>query len=50
MKNYTCEELKKDIDRISVSIIRPLEVELRNYLDKCGLFYKVFMRIKKSNS
>lgn len=50
MKEQTYEEMRKDIDSISPSVIKDLEKDLREYLDKCGLFYKVFSRIKKSNS
>lgn len=50
MEETTYGRLEKDIDGILVSAIRPLEYEIRGYLDKCGLFYKVFARIKNSNS
>ena len=49
MKNEFTE-MEKNIDSISISVIKPLEMALRNYLDKCGLFYKVFSRIKSSKS
>lgn len=42
--------MKVDIDSISVSTIKDLENEIKEYLDKCGLFYKVFPRIKTSRS
>ena len=44
------EKMKIDIDSISVSTIKELENEIKEYLDKCGLFYKVFPRIKTSKS
>ena len=39
------EDMEKNIDSISISVIKPLERDLRSYLDKCGLFYKIFTRI-----
>lgn len=42
--------MRKNIDSISVSVIKPIEIKLRSYLDKCGLFYKIFSRIKSSKS
>lgn len=50
MGENTYEHLGKDIDGILLSTVKPLEHEIRKYLNKCGLFYKVFVRIKKSNS
>lgn len=44
------EDMEKNIDSISISVIKPLERDLRSYLDKCGLFYKIFTRIKGSKS
>lgn len=44
------KDMERNIDSISVSAIKPLEKDLRGYLDKCGLFYKVFARIKRSKS
>lgn len=49
MKN-TISDIERNIDSISISIIKPLEVQIKEYLDKCGLFYKVFSRIKSSKS
>lgn len=43
-------QMSRDISGISISAIKELENEIKNYLDKCGLFYKVFSRIKTSNS
>lgn len=50
MKQWTYDEMKYDIDNISLATIKGLENQLKDYLDKCGLFYKVFSRIKSSVS
>lgn len=50
MECNTYDQLKIDINRISISTIKELENDIKNYLDKCGLFYKVFVRIKTANS
>ncbi len=50
MDKKLLEKMKVDIDSISVSTIKELESEIKEYLDKCGLFYKVFPRIKTSKS
>ena len=50
MDKRLLERMKTDIDGISVSVIKNLENEIKEYLDKCGLFYKVFPRIKSSKS
>lgn len=50
MDKKLLEKMKIDIDSISVSTIKELENEIKEYLDKCGLFYKVFPRIKTSKS
>ena len=42
--------IKREIPSISSSIIKELEKDITLYLDKCGLFYKVFSRIKSSDS
>ena len=44
--NDKFDDMSRNIDSISISVIKPLEIQIRNYLDKCGLFYKVFSRIK----
>lgn len=44
------KQIKRDIPKISVSTIKDLEEKIKDYLDKCGLFYKVFSRIKSVNS
>ncbi len=44
------EQLKMNVSGVSFSIIKELENEIKNYLDKCGLFYKVFSRIKTADS
>lgn len=43
-------ELSNQIGGITESAIRDLEKEIRKYLDKCGMFYKLFSRIKDVNS
>ena len=48
--NDKFDDMSRNIDSISISVIKPLEIQIRNYLDKCGLFYKVFSRIKGSKS
>lgn len=48
MNNF--EELRKNIDGISSSSVKELEKEICNYLDRCGLFYKVFLRVKSGAS
>lgn len=50
MMNDTYVQLKRDIDKIPFSTVKMLENQIKTYLDKCGLFYKVFTRIKDSNS
>lgn len=50
MMQNIVEEIGKDVDNIPISAVRPLEVQLKEYLDKCGLFYKVFARVKGSKS
>lgn len=48
--NNKFKDMERNIDSISISVIKSLEKELKSYLDKCGLFYKVFSRIKSSKS
>lgn len=48
--NDAFKDMGRNIDSIAVSVIKSLEKELKSYLDKCGLFYKVFSRIKSSKS
>lgn len=50
MRKNTYDQMRTDINRISISTIKELETEIKNYLDKCGLFYKVLARIKTENS
>ena len=50
MDDKTYESMKRDVERISIVTIKSLEEEIRVYLNKCGLFYKIFTRIKSSNS
>ena len=44
------EEIQRNVDYISHAVPRDLEQEIRGYLDKCGLFYKSFLRVKKGAS
>ncbi len=44
------ENMVKQIDSIQMSAFRDLENEIKKYLDKCGLFYKIFSRVKKGDS
>lgn len=41
---------KHSVDGITPVVTKEIEHELRNYLDKCGLFYKCFVRIKSGQS
>ncbi len=50
MVELSYEELNRDVARILPSTIRDLEMHLKSYLDKCGLFYKCFCRVKSANS
>lgn len=50
MRYNTYDKMRTDLNRISISTIKELENEIKKYLDKCGLFYKVFARIKTANS
>lgn len=50
MDKKILDQMKIDIDSITISVIKELENELKNYLDKCGIFYKLFSRIKSSKS
>lgn len=50
MEQSMYNKMKSDLDSISLNTIRELEQQLKNYMDKCGLFYKVFSRIKSSTS
>lgn len=50
MRENTYNQMKRDISSISISTIKELDNEIKMYLDKCGLFYKVFTRIKTANS
>lgn len=44
------DKMRVDVDSISNSTIKDLETEIRSYLDKCGLFYKCFTRVKSGQS
>lgn len=48
MINYT--ELTENVNAISPSIGKQVEQEISSYLDRCGLFYKIFSRIKTGAS
>lgn len=50
MEQNKYDEIKTDISKISISTIKELENEIKDYLNKCGLFYKVFSRIKTAKS
>lgn len=50
MTNDEYARLKYDIGSISPSTIKDLESDVRCYLDRCGLFYKSFRRIKQPQS
>lgn len=47
-EEYNC--MRYDVDRISINTIKEMEESVKGYLDKCGVFYKNFSRIKKGNS
>lgn len=40
----------REIDGIPYSAIRDLENEMRRHLDKCGLYYRLFGRVKSASS
>ncbi len=40
----------RDMQGVSTSLVRDLESDIRQYLDRCGLFYKCFSRVKKPDS
>jgi putative GTP pyrophosphokinase len=44
------EKLRSDVDAISIATVKELVSYIRTYLDKCGLFYKCFIRIKSGHS
>ena len=44
------ENLQRDIDSIPSSSIKDIDIDLRRYLDIAGIFYKTFLRVKKSAS
>lgn len=44
------ETLSKEVEAISPAVTRELEKRVEQYLDKCGLLYKHFSRIKSSKS
>lgn len=49
-KMNSLEKLQRDIDSISNSSVKEIETEIIRYLDRTGVFYKTFMRVKKSAS
>ena len=50
MEKRIYDQIRDDISKISIATIKDLEGEIRDYLDKCGLFYKLFSRIKTVTS
>lgn len=46
--NY--ERLTQEMTSITASITRDLEKELKDLLDRCGLYYKCFCRVKTASS
>lgn len=51
IKEITLANLKRDIDGIpKASIVKELDGIIKGWLDQCGLFYKLFVRVKKSES
>lgn len=44
------KKLRTEVDALSTSVVKALENEIRSYLDKCGIFYKIFIRIKSGQS
>lgn len=50
MDKVRLDKIRRDISGISPSAIKELERDIKRYLDKCGLFYKVFSRIKTAES
>lgn len=50
MEQKIRNQIKKEIPENSYAVIKDLESEIKKYLDKCGLFYKVFSRIKSPKS
>lgn len=49
-KEVSLQNLRQDIDGIPITVIKELERDIKSWLDQCGLFYKIFFRIKKSDS
>lgn len=46
MDQNTQDKIKRDVESISISSIKGLENQIKGYLDKCGLFYKIFPELK----
>jgi ppGpp synthetase/RelA/SpoT-type nucleotidyltranferase len=44
------DDIVNEINDIQISVIRDLEKKLKKFLDKSGLFYKLFSRVKKGQS
>lgn len=43
-------KMEKELGQVSPTVTRDLENQIRNLLDRCGLYYKLFSRIKTSSS
>ena len=50
MDQNTHDKIQRDVESISINAIKGLENQIKGYLDKCGVFYKLFSRIKSSTS
>lgn len=50
MDQNTCDKIQRDVESISINAIKGLENQIKGYLDKCGVFYKLFSRIKSATS